>query len=67
MKTSFLVYTCSPQQRIVVGRDATTGHGCVVYKCRRCLVAVIYDDTNHPGACYNTVLQVGDFLVDNGL
>ncbi|XP_035826051.1 profilin [Aplysia californica] len=55
------------EQRIMVGRDARSGHGCVVYRCRQCLVVAVYEESNHPGGCFNTVVQLGDFLLENKL
>ncbi|KAL8577753.1 hypothetical protein ACOMHN_001622 [Nucella lapillus] len=53
-------------RRIMVGRDETTGFGCVLYRCQSCLIVACYEDGNHPGACYTLVTRLGDFLVDSG-
>ncbi|XP_025110855.1 profilin-like isoform X2 [Pomacea canaliculata] len=52
--------------RIMVGRDACTGGGCVIYRCDSCLIAAVYEDGNHPGGCYTLVTRLGDFLVERG-
>ncbi|XP_076462619.1 uncharacterized protein LOC143294978 [Babylonia areolata] len=52
--------------RVLVGRDESTGFGCVIYRCKTCLLVTCYDDGNHPGACYTLVTNLGDFLVENG-
>lgn len=53
-------------RRLMVGRDAATGNGCVLYKTNYCLIAAVYEDGNHPGGCYSLVSQLGDFLVESG-
>ena len=52
--------------RIMVGRDETTGFGCVIYRCGTCLLVTCYEEGNHPGGCYSLVTKLGDFLVENG-
>ncbi|GFO03254.1 profilin [Plakobranchus ocellatus] len=52
--------------RLLVGRDAKTGAGAVIYVCRRCLLAAVYEEGNHPGTCYNLVTQLGDYLLNSG-
>ncbi|KAK3740871.1 hypothetical protein RRG08_011333 [Elysia crispata] len=52
--------------RLLVGRDAKTGAGAIVYLCRRCLLTAVYEEGNHPGTCYNLVTQLGDYLLNSG-
>ncbi|XP_070195597.1 uncharacterized protein [Littorina saxatilis] len=52
--------------RIMVGRDARSGSGCVIFKCNTCLIVACYEDGNLPGGCYAIVTRMGDFLVENG-
>lgn len=51
---------------IMVGRDSGTGHGCVIYRCRTCLVIGVYEEGAHPGGCYNMITKLGDYLKDQG-
>nr|KAG5714095.1 hypothetical protein BaRGS_020423 [Batillaria attramentaria] len=53
-------------RRIMVGRDARTGAGCVIYRCVTCIIVACYEDGNHPGGCYSLITKLGDFLVDSG-
>ncbi|GFS17155.1 profilin [Elysia marginata] len=52
--------------RLLVGRDAKSGAGAIVYMCRRCLLTAVYEEGNHPGTCYNLVTQLGDYLINSG-
>ena len=52
---------------VMVGRSVKTGWGCIIYKCRTCLVIGVYEEGTHPGGCFNMVTKLGDYLKDQGL
>lgn len=52
--------------RVMVGRNAATGDGCVMYRANTCLIVAVYEEGNLPGACYTVVTKLGDFLVESG-
>jgi hypothetical protein len=52
--------------RIMVGRNAATGDGCVLYRTNTTLIVAVYEEGNLPGACYTVVTKLGDFLVESG-
>ena len=51
---------------MMIGRCSATGSGCVIYKCGRCVVIATHEDAVQPGACYNAVERLGDFLAEKG-
>lgn len=51
---------------IMVGREIATGFGCVIFKCKTCLIVGVYEEGVHPGGCYNMISKVGDYLKDQG-
>ncbi|KAK6176954.1 hypothetical protein SNE40_015155 [Patella caerulea] len=53
--------------KIMVGRDGSTGAGCVVYKCNTCLLVCVHDEGISPGGCYTVVERIGDFLRNQSL
>ncbi|CAC5393816.1 PFN [Mytilus coruscus] len=60
-------YTCTRMDStIMVGREIATGFGCVVFKCKTCLIVGVYEDGAHPGGCYNMISKIGDYLKDQG-
>ncbi|XP_033738091.1 profilin-2-like isoform X1 [Pecten maximus] len=60
-------YTCTRQDStVMVGRDSATGFGCVIYRCKLCLIIGVYEESGHPGGCYSMLVKVGDYLKDQG-
>jgi profilin len=60
-------YTCTRvDSTIMVGREISSGWGCVLYKCKTCFIVGVYEDGAHPGGCYNMIIKVGDYLKDQG-
>ncbi|XP_071116999.1 uncharacterized protein [Haliotis cracherodii] len=51
---------------IMVGRDARTAAGCVIFKANTCVLIALYEEGTHPGSCYSTMVKVGDYLLDRG-
>ena len=59
-------YTCTKvDSSVMIGRDSATGYGCIVYRCKTCILVGVYEET-HPGGCYNMLVKVGDYLRDQG-
>ncbi|XP_046578025.1 profilin-3-like [Haliotis rubra] len=51
---------------IMVGRDARTAAGCVIFKANTCVLIAMYEEGTHPGSCYSTMVKIGDYLLDKG-
>ncbi|KAL8586111.1 hypothetical protein ACOMHN_065074 [Nucella lapillus] len=51
---------------LMVGRCSATGSGCIIYRCNRCVVIAIHEESVLPGACFSAVERLGDFLVEKG-
>lgn len=60
-------YTCTRADgMIIAGRKSVQGTGCILYKCRTCLIIGVFGEGGHPGGCYNITLRLGDYLRDIG-
>ncbi|KAL3867851.1 hypothetical protein ACJMK2_040697 [Sinanodonta woodiana] len=61
-------FTCTRSESgLIVGRESSAGHGCVVYRCNKCLVIAVHEDGAHPGGCHVTITKLGDYLRDQGI
>ncbi|KAK7100949.1 hypothetical protein V1264_023810 [Littorina saxatilis] len=63
---SFTLTRLANRNCMMIGRCAATGSGCIIYKCRRCVVIATHEDAVQPGACFSGMEKLGDFLVDRG-
>lgn len=61
-------YSCTrAESGLIVGRESKEGTGCVIFRCRKCLVIAVHGEGAHPGGCYNVVTKLGDYLKEQGI
>ncbi|XP_059156202.1 uncharacterized protein LOC131941195, partial [Physella acuta] len=51
---------------MMVGRSSVDGSGCVIYLCRTCVLVALHHDGPQTSLCFNTIENIGDYLVQHG-
>ena len=52
--------------KLIVGEDASSGAGCVLFKCHTCVIIATHSKTIAAAQCQNVVERVGEFLRNKG-
>ena len=61
-------YTCTRSNgEVIVGRECTSGYGCIIYRCHKCVVIAVHEEGAHPGGCHHLIMKLGDYLKEQGI
>jgi len=61
-------FSCTrAESALIIGRESKEGTGCVVYRCKKCIIIAVHGEGAHPGGCYNLVTKLGEYLNEQGI